>query len=196
MSTGDNVNFKAALNRFGGRHHSLHRTAKAFVQAYTGMPEQLRLHIAANAVYTLAELAHRIRGSAGVLEAAELSKLAGALEDAVRDGDIEYAVELAPQMAAALDVALEEISRFVADNPPAPADSPAQGAAVLVQQLAPLVRDGDFAAGPLLDQLATQLDGSEFSDLVQSIRTRFDALDTDDAAALAVQLQEALAARQ
>ena len=190
------VDFEAALRRFGGRQHSLHRTAKAFVQTYESMPAQLQVHITACATHTLAEIAHRIRGSAGVLEAAQLAQLASGLEDAVRDGEYEHAHELAPKLAVALEAALAEISRYVEDNQPAPVVEVLPSPAELAAQLAPLIRDADFSAGPLLDQLAARLAGTRHAPQVDAIRALFDALDTDDAAELTQHLQASLAATQ
>lgn len=181
-----------ALARFGGRRESLLRTAKAFAQAYADMPAQLRSHTVAGNLHTLSELAHRIKGSAGVLGAKELARMAGTVEDAVRDGEMDYALELAPAMTVALESALEQLGRLELPAPPttAPGD-----AALLAAKLPPLLRDGDFSAGMVLDQLAAQLAGSEFAARLDTIRTHFDALDTDDAAILAESLQEALQAR-
>jgi HPt (histidine-containing phosphotransfer) domain-containing protein len=193
MNPTTTLDLNDALARFSGRRESLQRTAKAFVQTYADIPAQLKTHTSAGAIHTLSDLAHRIKGSAGVLGAKELARLSGALEDAVRDGDQEYALELAPDMTAALEAALSQLSEL---ELPEPSGVPPGEAAILAAQLTPLLRSGDFSAGDLLDQLARQLSGSEFAVRVDVIRRHFDALDTDDAAILSVSLQEALEAKQ
>jgi HPt (histidine-containing phosphotransfer) domain-containing protein len=193
MNQNYSLDLNDALARFGGRRESLLRTANVFVQSYADMPVQLKHHTQARAVHTLADLAHRIKGSAGVLGARELFRLSGEVEDAIRDGDQDYALELAPEMAEALESALEQLSNL---ELPEPTGVPPGETAALAAQLTPLLQNGDFAAGALLDQLAAQLSGTEYAARVDTIRRHFDALDTDDAAILAVSLQDALEARQ
>lgn len=193
MNPDYSLDLNDALARFGGRRESLLRTANAFVQAYADLPDQLKAHTQAGSIHSLSDLAHRIKGSAGVLGAKALSHLAGAVEDAVRDGDQEQALALAPGMTEALEAALAQMSSL---ELPTPSGIPPGEVAALVAQLPPLLQNGDFTAGALLDQLAAQLSGTEYAARVDTIRRHFDALDTDDAAILAVSLQDALEARQ
>ncbi|HJV03601.1 MAG TPA: Hpt domain-containing protein [Burkholderiaceae bacterium] len=82
------------------------------------------------------------------------------------------------------------------DGTPAPPASgePARRAAAarLVRRLVPLLRDGDYAAAALLDQLDGLLAGGAHAPLLAAIRQQFDDLETEQAALLAERLDVAL----
>ncbi|MBA5637621.1 Hpt domain-containing protein [Duganella sp. LX20W] len=88
------------------------------------------------------------------------------------------------------------------DNPTAAPDgtsaplaaNPARHAAAarLTRQLVPLLRDGDYAAAALLDQLDGLLAGGAHAPLLAEIRQQFDDLETEQAVQLAERLGVAL----
>lgn len=182
----------AALARFGGQRALLTKVAQAFVQANAGLPAQSAAHADASELDALGEIGHRIKGAATLLGALRLATAAAALENGQRDGDLACLPALTQTFIEELEHALAAL-RALAPGTPAPAPAPAiepdsarrAHALTLAQRLIPLLRDGDYAATDLLDQLDQSLGNGAHGKRLAAIRARFTALDTDDAAALA-----------
>lgn len=191
-----------ASARNGVQRPLLLSAARAFAHAYGDLAPQLAGHLAAGELAALSQAAHRIKGAATLLGAYRLSAAAAALEQALRAGDPASLSEPTLTFAAELDAALAAVRALTADAPaPATPDAPPladadparrAAAALLARQLAPLLRDGDYAAAALLDQLDGLLAGSAHALLLAAIRQQFDDLETEQAAALAERLGVAL----
>ncbi|MBW2393511.1 MAG: response regulator [Deltaproteobacteria bacterium] len=63
-----------------------------------------------------ADAAHALKGSSAQIGAGRVSDIARSLEEAGRNGSLELAPELADQLGAALEEALEELDRLVAER--------------------------------------------------------------------------------
>lgn len=186
-----------ACARNGVQRSLLLNAARAFVQSYGLWPARVASHLAGADYGELCQAAHRIKGAATLLGAYRLSGAAGALEDAVRAADTARLPALGLAFQAELEAALAAMLAALpqaAPAPPAAVPDSAQRAAgaMLVGQLLPLLRDGDYAAATLLDRLDALLAGSGHTTQLAAIRRQFDDLETEQAAALAERLGVAL----
>lgn len=191
-----------ASARNGVQRPLLLSAARAFAQAYGALPQQVAARLAAGDAAALGQAAHRVKGAAALLGAYRLGAAAAALEEAARTADPAplpaVAHAFATELAAAL-AAVRALQPDAAASPPhapcAPlAADPARRAqaAGLARQLAPLLRDGDYGAMALLDELDGLLGDGEHAGLLAAIRQQFDDLETEQAAQLAGRLGVAL----
>jgi HPt (histidine-containing phosphotransfer) domain-containing protein len=190
------LDLEDASARNGVQRPLLLNAARAFAHAYGDLAPRLAAHLAAGELTDLAQAAHRIKGAATLLGAYRLGAAAASLEQALRSADPASLSARTHAFAAELEAALAAVRALAPDAAPAPlADAdPARRAAAarLARQLAPLLRDGDYAAAALLDQLDGLLAGSAHAALLASIRRQFDDLETEQAALLAERLGVAL----
>jgi two-component system sensor histidine kinase/response regulator len=190
------LDLDAALERFGGQWGILLRAARTFVSTYAELPQQCASLAGANAFIDLSNIAHRIKGAAALIGAERLALVAGALEDGARHSDRQHLPQLAADFIAELAAALQAMASLTpAGSGTACAPLPAQVGAAdeLLQQLVPLLRDADYGAASVLDQLALLLGASQLAPQLAAIRSHFDKLDTEEAAICAEQLRRHLA---
>ncbi|MBA5687903.1 Hpt domain-containing protein [Rugamonas apoptosis] len=192
------LDLEDACARNGMQRPLLLSAVRAFVLAYGDMPQRIAAHLATGEGAALGQAAHRVKGAATLLGAYRLGAAAAALEEAVRAGEAASWPALANAFAAELATVLAAMRELTPEAPvagattPAPVSAavadPARRAARLLRQLPPLLRDGDYAAVALLDQLDALLAGDAHATELATIRQQFDELETEQAALLAERL--------
>lgn len=196
------LDLEDACARNGMQRPLLLSAVRAFALAYGDLPQGIAALLAAGEGGALGQAAHRVKGAATLLGAYRLGAAAAALEEAVRAGVAASWPALANAFAAELTTALAAMRALTPEAPlagaptPAPVSArvadPARQAARLLRQLSPLLRDGDYAAVALLDQLDALLAGGAHAGELAAIRQQFDDLETEQAALLAERLGVAL----
>ncbi len=144
------VDWHAALAGVEGRRGRLHKRLQGFMREYAPAPAALRDALAAGSHAPIGMLAHNLKSSAVYIGAAELARLAGAVERELRAGRDEQLAVLVPQLIGTLDTLLAGLAPLAAAQA-----SPATGTDVraLLRQLAACLRADDARAEDLLREL-------------------------------------------
>ncbi len=101
---------RLALRRLGGNQVLLDSLLQSFAQEQAGTLEQLRRCLEARDLVAAEAAAHALRGVAANLSLVRLQKVAGALEQAARSGDLAAAAAVLPDLGRVLDETLAEIA--------------------------------------------------------------------------------------
>jgi two-component system sensor histidine kinase/response regulator len=192
------LDLASACNFMGGNHALLLRTAQAFLRDYAAVPgTSAACHLAGDYA-EVGRIAHTMKGAASYLCARGLAASAAVLEKAAYTADEKAIAAQMPAFVNDMALVLEGLSRFVASRSEASAQDAGSSVAkrdvalALVSRIAPLLENGDYAAIPLLEQLAGALQGSPVSAGVAAVIDRFEELDIDGAVKLLSSLTQAL----
>jgi len=109
------IDMAALMARYGNRRDFIRQIVETVISAHGGTATRLREAAAAADLPGLAGLAHKVKGSAGNLQAERLRSLAGQVEKAARDG-AEDAVPKAEKLAGALDELLMALKQWEDGN--------------------------------------------------------------------------------
>ena len=109
------IDWKAAFETVGGDEGLLKELLRVFVGDQAKLVEELKAAIESGNAREVRLSAHSFRGSLRHLGVIEASRFAGRIEDkAVADPSLGGAIELFKQFKSSIDVAVDEINRFLA----------------------------------------------------------------------------------
>jgi two-component system sensor histidine kinase/response regulator len=196
------LDLSGASKLMGGNHALLLRTVQAFLRDYTAVPgTAAACHLAGNYA-EVARIAHTVKGAASYLCARELAASAATLEKTAYVGDGKAIALPMQTFVDDMTLVLDGLSRFAASRSVASAQDTApdatrrEAALALALRIAPLLENGDYAAIPLLEQLASTLQGGASATDAAAIIDQFEELDIDGAVKLLASLTQALRAPQ
>jgi CheY-like chemotaxis protein len=186
------VDWRQALASSGGDPARLQRRLASFAREYGDAPRLISEALAGGADEFLLGLAHNLRSGATYIGAAALARLAGDLEQTLRDGHREGLAQMATELALALGAVLQGLAQAAgaAMIPPTPAaDLPAQ-MATLAAQLAAYLRADDARAEDAIAALQAALPDGAHAGLIAALRKAVDDIEYASALALLAQLGE------
>jgi CheY-like chemotaxis protein len=185
------VDWRQALASSGGDPARVQRRLASFAREYGEAPRLISEALAGGADEFLLGLAHNLRSGATYIGAATLARLAGDLEQTLRDGHREGLAQLATELALALGVVLQGLAQSVDAAAPslAKADLPAQ-MATLAAQLAAYLRADDARAEDAVAALQATLPDGAHAGLIAALRKAVDDIEYASALALLAQLGE------
>lgn len=192
------MDLSAACKVMGGSHALLLRAAQAFLRDYMAVPRTMAACHQASDYAEVGRIAHTIKGAASYLCAQGLTASAAALEKAADAADGRALTALIPTFISDMTLVLDGLSRLVAARSEAPAqdtmpsEARRNAALALTSRITPLLENGEYAAIPLLEQLAEALRGGPLANETTAIIDRFEELDIDDAAKLLASLTQRL----
>ncbi len=177
-----------ALRLNGGEPARLKRMVQDFRRLNASLAAVIADRFATRNLDELVREAHSLKSSASYIGARELADAAAAVDAAAQrvraaGADDPALGFLVARLTGSLDRALAAIDGAVAwwQTPAETPDGtgPADPAAVraLIDRLAPMVAEGNFAADALIDQLQILVAKTALSPLVARLRQRFDQLD-------------------
>jgi CheY-like chemotaxis protein/HPt (histidine-containing phosphotransfer) domain-containing protein len=160
----EGLDLAQAMRRMGGNAKLIRKLMGRFSDTQAGAMERIHAAIAGHDMETATREAHTTKGLAGNIGATQLLAKAGALESALKHGDLDA-------LPPALDAMAAELTRLLNHMAAALGSAPAleqggAGANLVVdravladelQQLAVLLSDDDSRAGRLVDVLADKL---------------------------------------
>ena len=190
-STVPYINHAQMHQRFHGNQQRIARVLQGFCRDFSGAQQQLLAHLQQQQWADLGMLAHTVKGALGYLDAPSLTQQAQAIEDWAREcieqPDATSAARsmlqsITPSFAEQLAELLVELNQHTAATmPPPPQPQTALALAPTLDLLQTLVRDGDYAAVSILEQLGTQLSHPEALALYKNIQQYVEDLDTENA---------------
>jgi signal transduction histidine kinase/DNA-binding response OmpR family regulator/HPt (histidine-containing phosphotransfer) domain-containing protein len=185
------VDWRQALASSGGDPTRLQRRLASFAREYGDAPRLISEALAGGADEFLLGLAHNLRSGATYIGAAALARLAGDLEQTLRDGHREGLAQLATELALALGAVLQGLAQSVDATAPslAKADLPVQ-MATLAAQLAAYLRADDARAEDAIAALQAALPDGAHTGLIAALRKAVDDIEYASALALLAQLGE------
>jgi signal transduction histidine kinase/DNA-binding response OmpR family regulator/HPt (histidine-containing phosphotransfer) domain-containing protein len=186
------VDWHAALASVDGQHARLKKRLAGFEREYATAPAALRDALAAGNHGALQMLAHNLKSSAAYIGATRLARLAGTVEEELRDGRDEQLAELVPELASMLAALLAGLAAGSA--PPSPASAAEADADVqaLLRALAAALRDDDARAEDLLRELQALGAAAPHAALVGEIARAVADIEYDAALAPLAQLARVL----
>ena len=167
---------------------------RGFLREYSTAPQVVRESLASGRHEALQALVHNLKSSAVYVGAGQLSALANTIEQALRAGDKERAVALAPQLIDLLEpllAALEKVEPARAATAPRPPAGPADVMS-LVRRLGALLGADDAKCDDVLLELQAALAGSAHGALLAELRLAVDDVEYRQALALLERLARAL----
>lgn len=196
------VDLSCACKLLGGNHVLLLRTAQAFLRDYTAVPQTIAAFHLAGDYAEVGRIAHIIKGAASYLCARGLAASAAALEQITYAAAGKDTTALMATFVSDMGLVLDQLSCFVASRSGASAQdvmsrvARSDAALTLVLRIAPLLENGDYAAIPLLEQLAGALQSGPpaTSGTATAIIDRFEELDMAGALKLLSSLTQTLRA--
>ena len=170
---------------------------RGFLDDFNNLPQDYRDLLRRGALPELAELVHRIKGSAGYLDSEQLCRVADVIERAARNANIEVVQDLSEEFLRLVKDCLDRVDQglqMLASQTAAPEPGPAQAELLqdLLQRALPLVKSGDFEAKALLEALVRDTANTDHSQLAQQALDAFDDLEIEQAAELLMQLRSRL----
>ena len=171
----DGVDWDKALAGVDGKRARLHKRLLGFVHEYGGAAQTVRSAVASGHFEPLQSLAHNLKSSAIYIGAAPLALLAARIEQALRAGERQQAVLLAPELAALLETLLGALARIEA--PPEPVARQLSEAPPLVRRLEALLRSEDAQAEDVLTELQAVLAQSPHASALAPIRSAVDDIE-------------------
>ncbi|MBV7534726.1 Hpt domain-containing protein [Duganella sp. sic0402] len=196
------VDLAGAYHTLGSNHALLLRAAQAFLREYTAVPRTIAVCHLAGDYAEVGRIAHTLKGAASYLCARGLSVSAAALETAAYAADEKAVSALMAAFVNDMVQVLDGLSRFVVSRSggsahTAASSAPRRDAALaLALRIAPLLENGDYAAIPLLEQLAGALQSGPLAASATAIIDQFEELDIDGAVKLLSSLTQTLRATQ
>lgn len=167
----------AALRRVGGNREIYNKLLDSFRTQHAGAAAEIRKQLDAQAWPEAERAAHTLKSIAGNLGAVPLSRHAGAIETALRNGQRENFEPLLGNLESSLAAFLELIpagppQRASAVNGAAPDLSPAllRDLNPFLDKLEELLKADDFAALQYLDTVAQHARGAGWADFLESLR--------------------------
>jgi len=166
------------------------RTARIFndfIRDFGSAPERMERLAAASDWPALTELAHTLKGSIGYLGIDDLGRQAGSIEQALRHRQPEQAMALLGEFTGRLRTVLDDARAVLAEResqpPQAGTPLPARldDLPPLLEQTRQLIRDSDYGAMALLEELGQRLRGSGFTAAIDQVRQHFDDLESEAA---------------
>ncbi len=194
-----------ALTLNGNDPDRLRRMLLDFRRLNAAVAETLTGHVERAEPEQAIRLAHSLKTAARYIGADDLSRAAEQLEAVMRQAAMTVdTVTLSPALSAFRANLAEVLGGIDRVRPSLLAVPPAfAGGAMgaghhgapprdLVEQLAPMIADSDFAADRLIDHLVTALAGTPWLEEADRLRTYFDQLELDAAMACLARLRRAL----
>ncbi|MBF0155730.1 MAG: response regulator [Magnetococcales bacterium] len=177
-----------ALDRLGGNHELLVQLVDGFSKRHLPAAEQCRKLIESENMEEAFRLAHGLKGSSGNISANAVYAIAGKLEQACRNGEIETALQLTIELEQAM-LPVEMAAHRLREIFPGGGGTPARsaGGAVpldLLVELRDLLRACDVGAERLLARIQADHGGAETRELFSRVGERMNELEYDEAAAL------------
>jgi signal transduction histidine kinase/DNA-binding response OmpR family regulator/HPt (histidine-containing phosphotransfer) domain-containing protein len=185
------VDWRQALASSSGDPARLQRRLASFAREYADAPQSIGEALARGADEVLLGLAHNLRSGATYIGAAALARIAGDLEQTLRDGHREGLAQLASELARSLDAVLQGLAQAAgaAATPTAPAaDLPAQMATLAAHLRADDARAEDAVAG-----LQAALPDDTHAGLIAALRQAVDEIEYGRALVLLEELGELVA---
>ena len=107
------VDTETLKDRFHGKHELLEKVYHEFLHyVETALPEMQKAFDAGD-LNNLANKAHTLKGNAALIGAGRVNELAMDIQQASHDGDIEFLTSSLPQLFDQVQLAVEELRRFV-----------------------------------------------------------------------------------
>jgi len=107
------IDVEAALERLGGRQGLFNKLAVTFLDDTPSKLAELADRVADGNMDEVLRLAHGLKNSAGMIQAADMSELAQSMEMAVREDRLTEVPELFDALEVAADLALADLKRLV-----------------------------------------------------------------------------------
>ncbi|WP_420344306.1 response regulator [Paenirhodobacter sp.] len=183
----------ASLRQRFGATPRLQRFVNGFLRDFGAMDREAAGFLEAGDIAGLAELAHRVKGTAGYFGAARLVEQAQQLEAAGRARELEAVRALLPGFcaeAASCLAALRSVQLQLVEG--AGGALPASEARVLVDRAVPLVSRGEYAAFALLERLVAGLSGDAAA-IAREALADFEATEIAATEAALARLRDSLA---
>jgi CheY-like chemotaxis protein len=187
--------FEAALRRLNGDHERLERLLRGFLRDFADIPAKLGNLIGTDDLAETGALAQLVKTAAGYMEARQLMAAANALEQATRNGDHDIDA-LAEHFRRHLQAVLNAIGRKLAgdsESPAPDANRDRETALALIDTVEPLLARGDYAADPMLKQLAALLDGRVETAMIDAVRSAYAHVELPRALASLARLKAGIA---
>jgi two-component system sensor histidine kinase/response regulator len=191
----DGVDWPRALASVDHKHARLVKRLRGFVQEYAPAPHAVREALAGDRHEPLQSLAHNLKSSAAYVGAAGLADLANTLEQALRSGQREQGLAMAPQLLAALETLLTGFAGMAVSAPAGAPVRVAGHAETLVRRLEALLRQDDARAEDVLHELQVALHQSGHDALLAKVQLAVDDIEYPAARSALAELARALDVR-
>jgi signal transduction histidine kinase/DNA-binding response OmpR family regulator/HPt (histidine-containing phosphotransfer) domain-containing protein len=178
----------SALASSSGDPARLQRRLASFAREYADAPRSIGEALAGGADEVLLGLAHNLRSGATYIGAAALARIAGDLEQTLRDGHREGLAQLASELARTLDAVLQGLAQ-VAGAAAVPT-APAAGLAAQMATLAAYLRADDARAEDAIAGLQAALPDGAHAGLIAALRQAVDDIEYGRALVLLEELGE------
>ncbi|WP_448951951.1 PAS domain S-box protein [Labrys neptuniae] len=191
------LDLSAALKRLGGNQARLARLLQGFVRDFREAPLQLDDHLRRRDAQAVAALAHAVRGAGSYLDAHDLCLAAARLEATARRGDVAGLQAFVPHFRSTLTTVLAQLDGLAVgpDHRDGEGGIDAGKVLELIGAAEPLLRDGDYAAYPLLDEIVSHLSGTAEGEWAKQALAYFEELELIEAGAALQQLKADLEQR-
>jgi signal transduction histidine kinase/DNA-binding response OmpR family regulator/HPt (histidine-containing phosphotransfer) domain-containing protein len=182
------VDWRQALASSSGDPARLQRRLASFAREYADAPQSISEALAGGADEVLLGLAHNLRSGATYIGAAALARIAGDLEQTLRDGHREGLAQLASELARTLQAVLQGLAQ--AAGAAAAPTAPAAGLPAQMATLAAYLRADDARAEDAVAGLQTALPDGAHAGLIAALRQAVDDIEYGRALVLLEELGE------
>jgi CheY-like chemotaxis protein len=182
------VDWRQALASSSGDPARLQRRLASFAREYADAPRSIGEALAGGADEVLLGLAHNLRSGATYIGAAALARIAGDLEQTLRDGHREGLAQLASELARTLEAVLQGLAQ--AAGAAAVPTAPAAGLAAQMATLAAWLRADDARAEDAVAGLQAALPDGAHAGLIAALRQAVDDIEYGRALVLLEELGE------
>jgi PAS domain S-box-containing protein len=174
----------AGVQRVGGNIETYRKLLQKFADNQAHALDAIRTAIASNDGELSVRLAHTLKGVSGSVGADAVQRAAAKLELALKGAPVELPenllIETEQKLMAVLDPIKAMMSDGADDGPEAPGELPADLGDQL-HSLRDLLDEYDTESGDKLDQILSQVRGTEVHDELAAIKTQLDQYDFEAA---------------
>ena len=181
------LDMRIALKRNGNRLELVQQLFGMFLRSFGNLPHTLATELLAGNIAEIRRHAHTLRSSARTIGAESLGLAADALERAAEHADANTRSLAAPaeEFAEELAHVLDSLATFESEKPkPTHSTEYDLGRiAILIDQLEPLIEEGNFEARRVVEELEESLEGTELARAASEVRAHVENLEETAAAA-------------
>lgn len=186
------LDLSAALKRMRHDSERFNRLLQGFLRDFAGLPEKIQQAAAHGDTDEVAALVHLAKGALSYLAAPSLLDKTVQLEQAAYAGKISPGQTdlFCESFDQVLELVREEVNKEQGVGKSAIDVQPDEAVIDLIARLLPLLRQGDYAAIPLLERLETKLCGNgDLLVVIKQVQALFEDLELTAAVDALLQLQ-------
>jgi signal transduction histidine kinase/DNA-binding response OmpR family regulator/HPt (histidine-containing phosphotransfer) domain-containing protein len=175
----------AGVQRVGGNIASYRRLLQKFADNQANALDEIRAAFVGNDDELTVRLAHTLKGVSGSIGANAVHQAAAKLEAALKEAPAELPEDLLAETEKELMAVLEPITAMMsagADGDVAPSGELPADFAVQLQHLRELLDEYDTESGDKLEDILSQVRGTEVHDELAALKTQLDNYDFEAAA--------------